>query len=182
MRGGARQARLLQQNPASRRATNVHYCSPVMFLRGDPMRILFALMANFVFMILSVPTIVHGQTDLEARAKEQGQSLVREHVAWRTRLSSPGASIRVKEVGRQGSLVSYNLYVLGLPTGELYTAVSWPVTQAKPAAIMEGVSLGKDEIVMCAGRAPEQSGDASKKDDPIDFALDAAKGEPYRLA
>jgi hypothetical protein len=35
---------------------------------------------------------------------------------------------------------------------------------------------------MCAGRTPEQCGDSSNKDDPINFAFDAAKGEPYRIA
>jgi hypothetical protein len=88
----------------------------------------------------------------------------------------------VKEVQRQGSLVKYNLYVSGLPSDELYTALSWPVTQAKPSPLIEGVSLGKDGIVMCAGRTPEQCGDSSNKDDPINFAFDAAKGEPYRIA
>ena len=79
-------------------------------------------------------------------------------------------------------LVRYNLYVSGLPSTELYTALSWPVGQAKPSPVMEGVTIGKDGIVMCAGRTAEQCGDASKKDDPIDFAFNAAKGEPYRIA
>jgi len=113
---------------------------------------------------------------------ETSQALVRDHVAWSTKLSGSGASIRVKEVGRQGSLVQYHLYVSGLPSNVLYTAVSWPVTQEKPSPIVEGVSLGKDGIVMCAGRTPEQCGDSSKKDDPIEFAFNAVKGEPYRVA
>ena len=36
--------------------------------------------------------------------------------------------------------------------------------------------------MICAGRAPEQCGDPSKKDDPIEFVFAAAKAEPYRLA
>jgi hypothetical protein len=35
---------------------------------------------------------------------------------------------------------------------------------------------------MCAGRTPEQCGDPSTKDDPIEFTFSPAKGEPYRLA
>ena len=146
------------------------------------MKMFFALAANVVFLLLCAATLVYGQTDVEARAGEASQALVKEHVAWETKLSSPGASIRAKEIGRQGSIVRYNLYVSGLPSEELYTALSWPVSQAKPSPIMEGVSLGKGGIVMCAGRTAEQCGDSSKKDDPIDFAFDAAKGEPYRLA
>jgi hypothetical protein len=88
----------------------------------------------------------------------------------------------VKEVGRQGSQVQYHLYVSGLPSNALYTAVSWPVSQKKPSPVMEGISLAKDGIAMCAGRTPDQCGDPSKKDDPIEFTFNAAKGEPYRLA
>jgi hypothetical protein len=47
---------------------------------------------------------------------------------------------------------------------------------------MEGVSIGKDGTLICAGRTLEQCGDASAKDDPIDFGFNPAKGEPYRLA
>jgi hypothetical protein len=45
-----------------------------------------------------------------------------------------------------------------------------------------GLSIGKNGIVMCAGRTPEQCGDSSQKDDPADLAFNPAKGEPYRLA
>jgi hypothetical protein len=139
--------------------------------------------AATVVLLLGCPSnLLYGQSDVETRAAESSQVLVKGHIAWKTKLSSSGASIQVKEVGRQGSLVQYHLYVSGLPSNELYTAVSWPVTQAKPSPVMEGVSLGKDGIVMCAGRTPEQCGDSSKKDDPIEFTFNAAKGEPYRLA
>jgi hypothetical protein len=37
-------------------------------------------------------------------------------------------------------------------------------------------------MVICAARTPEQCGDPSKKDDPIDFGFNPTKGEPYRLA
>ena len=54
---------------------------------------------------------VSGQTDVEARAAEAGEALVKGYIAWRTKLSSPGASIQAKEIARAGSLVKYNLYV-----------------------------------------------------------------------
>jgi hypothetical protein len=47
---------------------------------------------------------------------------------------------------------------------------------------MQGLSIGKNGIVMCAGRTPEQCGDSSQKDDPADLAFNPAKGEPNRLA
>lgn len=146
------------------------------------MKNFFAGAATVVVLLAWAPNLTYGQSDVETRAAETSQALVRDHVAWSTKLSSSGASVRAKEVGRQGSLVQYHLYVSGLPSNVLYTAVSWPVTQAKPSPVMEGVSLGKDGIVMCAGRTPKQCGDSSKKDDPIEFAFDAVKGEPYRVA
>jgi hypothetical protein len=142
----------------------------------------FASAATAVLLLACFSSLNYAQSDVETRAAATSQALVNGHVAWRSKLSSPGASIQLKEVGRQGSLVQYHLYVSGLPSNVLYTAVSWPVTQAKPSPVMEGVSLGKDGIVMCAGRTPEQCGDSSKKDDPIEFAFNAVKGEPYRVA
>ena len=78
--------------------------------------------------------------------------------------------------------MKYHPRAIGLPTDELYTVMSWPVTQATPSPDMEGVTIGKDGTLMCGARAPEQCGDGSKKDDTIDFVFDAAKGEPYMLA
>ncbi len=138
--------------------------------------------ANMPLVLLCSTTFAYGQTDVEARAAEMSQALVKGHVAWKTKLSSPGASVRAKEVERHGPAVKYYLYVSGLPADKLYTVMSWPVGQTKPSPIMQGVSLGKGGVVMCAGRTPEQCGDSSRKDDPVDFDLNAAKGEPYRLA
>ena len=151
-------------------------------LQQMPVDILFARAGIVLFLLLCASALVYGQTDAEARASEASQALVKGHVAWRTKLSSPGVSIQAKEVERQGTLVRYNLYVSGLSANQLYTALTWPVGQAKPTPIMEGVSIGKEGIVMCAGRIPQQCGDSSKKDDPIDFTFNPAKGEPYRLA
>jgi hypothetical protein len=146
------------------------------------MRNSFAPNATALLLLACSLSVLYGQSDVETRAAETSQALVKGHIAWKTKLSSPGASVRVKEVARQGSQVQYHLYVSGLPSSELYTVVSWPLTQAKPSPNMEGVTLGKDGIVMCAGRTPEQCGNSSKKDDPIEFTFNASKGEPYRLA
>src|SRR5260370_18918663 len=136
--------------------------------------------AAFLFVLAPIPSF--SQTAVDTRDAEMIQALVNGHVAWRTKLSSTGASIQAKEVERQGSLVKYYLTVSGLPTDELYAVMSWPVGQQKPTTIMEGISIGKDGTLICAGRKPEQCGDPSKKDDPVDFGFEPAKGEPYRLA
>ena len=147
------------------------------------MKISRSLARNVAFLLMMrSPIFVHGQTDVEARAAEVSQSLVKGHIAWRTKLSSPGASIQAKELARADSLVKYNLYVSGLPTDQLYTLMTWPVGQSNPAPMMQGVSIGKSGLVMCAGRTPEQCGDPSQKDDPVDLVFNPAKGEPYRLA
>lgn len=61
-----------------------------------------------------------------------------------------------KRSGRQGSTVSYSLFVSGLPSDEVYTSMSWPVGEARPSPVMHGVTIGKDRVLMCAGRTPEQ--------------------------
>jgi hypothetical protein len=146
------------------------------------MRISFGPTANALFLLVCSSTLICGQTDVETSAAEASQALIKAHVAWKTKLSSPGASIQAKQTGRQGSLVTYSLFVSGLPSDKVYTYMSWPVGQAKPSPVMQGVTIGKGGVLMCAGRTSEQCGDASKKDDPIDFTFNPAKGEPYRLA
>lgn len=132
--------------------------------------------------LFAFPTLIVGQSDVEARAAEISKALVNGHIAWRSKLSSEGVSIRAKETEKHGGLVKYNLLVSGLPADKLYSVMSWPVVQGKPSTIMEGASIGKDGTLICAGRTPDQCGDPSAKDDPIDFAFTPTKGEPYRLA
>ena len=132
--------------------------------------------------LLASSTHIFGQADVEARAAQSSKTLVNGQRTWRSKLSSDGVSIRAKEVERREGFVKYYLLVTGLPTEELYSVMSWPVGQEKPATVMEGVSIGKDGILICAGRTREQCGDPSAKDDPIDFGFNPAKGEPYRLA
>jgi hypothetical protein len=111
------------------------------------------------------------------------QSLVAMHEAWSSKLTIPGASITAKEIGRDGSVVRYTLYVSGLPKGRLYTVVSWPVNQLKPTAVMEGVSLGKDGMVMCTGRMPGECSDPGDEDHgEVHFIFNSLPGEPNRLA
>jgi hypothetical protein len=87
-----------------------------------------------------------------------------------------------REVLREGSTVQYHLFVHGLPADKLYKLYSWPVSVREPAVQMEGVSIGKDGLLICAGRMPEQCGDPSRKDDPIEFTFGPVKAEPLRVA
>lgn len=136
-------------------------------------------------LLLGLLSFAFGQAapaDCETAARNAAQALLKAHEAWGKKLNTPGASIQAKEVERQGNLVKYHLFVSGLPSDALYTVLNWPVTQPKPLRSIDGVSIRKDGIVMCAGRTDEQCGDPSKKDDPIEFGFDPAKGEPLRLA
>ena len=127
---------------------------------------------------------ISAQDTEEARARQMAGILIRQHEAWRT-MSSPGASIQAGESGREGNVVSYNMYVTGLPTDQLYTVLTWPVTGQKPYVQLEGVSIGKDGLVSCTGQQPGEceDPDSSPKDSgAVDFAFKPAKGEPYRFA
>ena len=99
----------------------------------------------------------------------------------------PGMSIEAKEISREGKsggnlVVQYHIFVKGTPSDTLFQEMEWPVTADKPAVALGGISIGKDGILICAGRTPEQCGDAKKPDDPIEFITMPRKGEPTRLA
>ncbi|MGA8089998.1 MAG: hypothetical protein WCA10_22190 [Terracidiphilus sp.] len=138
-----------------------------------------------VLLLGSISDLTSAQDDsIEARAKQMSDNLIRQHEAWRT-MSSPGASIQAKAVSREGNIFSYNLYVTGLPTDQLYTVVAWPVTGEKPYVQMEGVSLSKDGLVSCTWRQEGEceDPDSSPRDaGAVDFTFKPVKGEPYRFA
>ena len=75
-----------------------------------------------------------------------------------------GMSIEAKEISRQGTsgkdlVVQYHIFVRGVPPDTLFRWIQWPVNADKPSSPLEGISVGKDGILMCAGRTPEQCGD-----------------------
>jgi hypothetical protein len=98
-----------------------------------------------------------------------------------------GMSIQAKEVSRRGEsgkdlVVQYHIFVTGVPAGTLFQSIDWAVNAEKPTSSLEGISVGKDGILMCAGRTEEQCGDPKKPDDPIEFTFMPLKGEPSRVA
>jgi len=99
----------------------------------------------------------------------------------------PGTSIQAKEVSRRGTsgkdlVVQYHIFVTGVPANTLFKYVYWVVNADGPTAGLEGISVGKEGILMCAGRTAEQCGDPKKPDDPIEFTSMPLKGEPTRMA
>jgi len=99
----------------------------------------------------------------------------------------PGMSIEAREVSRQRSsgnnlVVQYHIFVKGVPPDTLLQQVSWPVNADKLSSPLQSISVGKDGILMCAGRLAEQCGDNNNPDDPIEFTMSPIKGEPSRVA
>jgi hypothetical protein len=98
----------------------------------------------------------------------------------------PGMSIEAREISRTGKsgdlLVKYHIYLKGSAPDSLFKYLNWPVSVDQPSVSLEGISAGKDGILMCAGRTEYECGDSKKLDDPIDFITTPHKGEPYRFA
>jgi hypothetical protein len=98
-----------------------------------------------------------------------------------------GTSIQAKEVTRRGKsgkdlVVQYHIFVTGVPANTLFKHVDWAVSADRPTARLEGISIGKNGILMCAGRTAGQCGDPNKLDDPIEFTIMPLRGEPTRMA
>ncbi|WP_348260993.1 hypothetical protein P8935_14400 [Telmatobacter sp. DSM 110680] len=140
-------------------------------------------MAILVFAVAYGSANGFGQDEVEALGSKLIQELIKQREAWTSEVSTPGASIRVKEVGREESLVRYNLYVSGLPTDRVYTVLTWPIDRRMPYVLLEGVSIGKDGMLMCSGRLQDECDDPSPDNHGVvDFAFRSEKGEPNRLA
>jgi hypothetical protein len=101
------------------------------------------------------------------------------------KLSTSGTSGELREVGRSGQKdrpqVTYNIIVKGAPNDQTYTLVSWPIHLAKPREQMKGLSIGRDGLIVCAGRTPEQCV-GERKDDPVNLILSPGPGEVFRMA
>src|SRR5665213_3325068 len=98
----------------------------------------------------------------------------------------PGWSIEAKPVAlargeNDTVIIQVHIFIHGAPEGVLFEQQSLPVGDDKPVSEMSGISVGKDGILMCAGRNPLQCGDQNKPDDPIEFTAQSIKGEPLRF-
>jgi hypothetical protein len=126
------------------------------------------------------------ESQLQSSVAERVQHLMSIEVGFE-QMVPPGMSIEAKEVSRKGKsgkdlVVQYHIFVKGVPPNTLFQALNWPPNTEKPSVILEGISVGKDGVLMCAGRSPEQCGDPKKPDDPIEFTVLPMTGEPSRFA
>jgi hypothetical protein len=98
----------------------------------------------------------------------------------------PGVSIQSREVYRKGISgkdleVRYNMFVKGVPPGTTFRQVQFPVNTDKAVPGINGITLNRDGLMICAGRTPAQCRNAGKLDDPVLFnELQPLKGEPRR--
>jgi hypothetical protein len=143
------------------------------------------LPALLLFLLLASGTHAqqpHSKTDVEAYVNR----LMDIHVAFTT-LAPPGWTMAVKEVSRErsanGLLVQYHVFLTGTPKGLIFRKLTLPVGEEKPKAAMEGITVGKDGLLICAGREETDCGTPSVPDDPIEFTMIAPlRGEPFRTA
>ena len=140
------------------------------------------LLAALLFSLLAV---VQAQTRNEADTTRLLSQMVQVTRDWDGQ-SSPGITVSLKERERStqnGALrVTYTLIAKGAPQDKAFTLVQWPVNSREPVPTFSGVTFAADGTAMCDGRSEEHCGDPKKKDDPIDFTFQPAKGEISRIA
>jgi hypothetical protein len=121
----------------------------------------------------------------EKRKMEAARTLVQQQQAWGEVTSTPGAKMIFKEKSRnktsQGTLVSYDLFTVGLPKDQHYALVAWPLNE-KIQPMQSGISLNADGRPTCAGKSKADCRPNKPDANPIiDIVLYAAKGEPKRF-
>jgi len=122
----------------------------------------------------------------DSDATDMATKLFKGDLAWmQNKLSTPGTSVELHEVSRKRTdgklVVQYEAFVKGAPTDQIYRYLNWPINQSAPSTDLEGVTIGNNGLVICAGRTPGQCS-GEKPDDPVDLTFLPAKGELYRLA
>ncbi len=108
------------------------------------------------------------------------QQTSRMHDAWGPQASSPNVSLAIVEDSRTGADFRYSLRATGVPSGAVFTLISWAVTQREPAEALHGVTFDDKGVAVCAGRAGT-CGDPAVPNDPIHLPFRAVPGEPVRL-
>ncbi len=101
------------------------------------------------------------------------------YVVWGDGISSPGATIVLKEIGRSSSTVRYRLQAKGLPFDKTYSILSYPVTVDAPQVTMSDIIIDHQGFALCRG-TPGQTTEPGQ-DDYVDLVVIPAKGEPYRF-
>jgi hypothetical protein len=110
----------------------------------------------------------------------QVEGLVKIQRAWGPATSTPNMSLAISESSRSTDGIRMGMHAVGLPAGKTYTLVSWPITAKDPVGIMDGVTVDRAGIPICAGTPGTCKSD--QPNDPIELVLRPIAGEPVRLA
>lgn len=115
------------------------------------------------------------------QAAQLANVLLEAHAGWGPELNTPGTTLTIRELSREGGTVSYGLRAEGLPKDKKFVLFQWPVTQPRPVPALRGVTFDEEGIAVCAGREGT-CGAADKPNDPVELTTVPAQGEPYRFA
>jgi hypothetical protein len=89
-------------------------------------------------------------------------------------------SMTLVESARSSDGIRMSMHTVGLPAGETYSLVSWPITEKNPVTLMNGVTVDTSGMAICAGTPGTCKG--NQPNDPIELVLRPIAGEPVRLA
>jgi hypothetical protein len=110
-------------------------------------------------------------------------SLLAAQHEWGSKMSTPGATISLRETSRgkvdDHTVVRYRIVSSGLPRDQTYSLVMWQLG-GQPQVSLVGVSLDQTGLAVCAGRAGT-CGDRAKSNDPIDLVMFGGLGETKRF-
>lgn len=113
-----------------------------------------------------------------ARARSQDPQFIDD---WTKMAGTPGAAVTFKELGRNRadghSMVTYNIFVTGLPKDKQYTLWVWQLGHAEPEAVTDALIGGDGKIV-------SRLADSAHKvtEDPINIRAFVGRGEAKRFA
>jgi hypothetical protein len=120
---------------------------------------------------------------VEASARDAANKMLNIQRNWGAKMSTPGASLSVKETSRgevQGQrFVGFHVFETGLPKDLSYKVQEFPIDM-QLRDLMDGVSFDDKGMAICAGTPGMCQGD--KPNDDIEFKLVALAGEPIRIA
>lgn len=137
----------------------------------------------FASTVLAAAHLVYGQggpASAPAYDKALVDNLVKMHQVWGPPASTPNTLLRVIETPASQTK-RFRLMAEGIPKDAVYTLIMWSVTQKGPTEALKGITIDASGLAICAG-TPGTCGSPEKPNDPIDLVLQAAPGEPVRVA
>ena len=135
----------------------------------------------FLYWTLIPGVPVLAQPPPNPNAQQAAAGMVRMHEAWGSALSTPNASISLKEVSRAGGVVRYRVYANGLPGQSKYVLMNWPVTKLAPVEVARGVTLDRGGLAVCLG-TQDPCSNSTNRNGPLEIVVTPVPGEPLRAA